>query len=69
MSILTYRGYWTLEGGRVTEYSSETNGQFSTVTGPRRSQGPVAVEVGHFLGPIFSHTTDFICRISYIVRV
>ena len=51
-----YRGYWIPKGGHVTEYSSKKNGQYSNVTGPRRSQGPVAMEYWPFVEDLNSIT-------------
>ena len=41
--LLPYRGYWTPKGGRVTEYRSEKNGHYFSVTGPRLKKAFITI--------------------------
>ena len=65
----TCQSIFNTKGGSLTEYRSQKCFQYSTITGPRRNQGPVLVEYWPFLEDLYSHTTDFWCPISYIVTV
>ena len=51
-----YRGYWTPEGGRLTEYRTKINDQYSTVTGPRGSRGTAVVAYWPFFEDLYCTT-------------